>query len=195
MAVVGRIARPHGIRGQVIVNVETDFPEARFQPGVELFINRSAAIDRITLTAVRFQNGRPIVGIAGVDSVDAARDLAGAELRVPSERLVDLPAGTFYRHDLIGCKIETTDGRQLGAVTDVEGPLESSRLVVNSGKDEILIPFAAEICVAVDATGKRIVIAPPEGLLSLNQEPQRAEPRRAESQRAQGAQTEHRRVP
>src|SRR5437870_13269065 len=106
MAVVGRIARPHGIRGQVILNVETDFPEERFQPGVVMFVSRAAAIDRLLLTGVRFQNGRPVVSIDGIDSMTAAQQLAGLELRVPSEQLAPLPAGTFYRHDLVGCGVE-----------------------------------------------------------------------------------------
>src|SRR5438552_5726709 len=98
MAAVGRIARAHGIRGQVIVNLETDFPEERFQPGAELFITRGGVVEPLTLTTVRFQNQRPVVGIAGVDSIDAAARLAGLELRVPVDRLARLPQGTFYRH-------------------------------------------------------------------------------------------------
>src|SRR5712691_2327812 len=93
MAVVGSIARPHGIRGQVVVNVETDFPDERFQAGNELFVDRRGDVQALTLTTVRFHAGRPIVGIAGVDSIDEAQRLAGLELRVPAERLVRLPAG------------------------------------------------------------------------------------------------------
>jgi 16S rRNA processing protein RimM len=184
MAVVGRIARPHGTGGRVIVNVETDFPEERFQPGAELFVSRAAKIDRLILTTVRFQNGRPIVGIAGVDTLDMAREWAGAELRVPAERLAPLPEGTYYRHDLVGCEVETSGGLRLGSVTEVEGPLHASRLVLTSGSDEILIPFAEEICTRIDVTGKRIVIAPPEGLLGLNDEPRRAERQRARRRRS-----------
>src|SRR5438105_9735039 len=101
MAVVGRIARAHGIRGQVIVNVETDFPEERFQPGAELFVERGGSVEPLTLTAVRFQNGRPVVAFAGIESIDAVTPMAGLELRVPADRLLTLPAGVFYRHDLV----------------------------------------------------------------------------------------------
>ena len=168
MAVVGRIARTHGIRGQVFVNLETDFPEERFQPGGELFVERGGQVERLTLTSVRFQRGRPVIAVEGIDSMDQARALAGTELRVPAEWLVSLPVGTFYRHDLVGCRVETRAGDPVGTVTDVEGTLNASRLVVAATRGEILIPLVSQICPVIDAAAKRIVIDPPEGLLELN---------------------------
>ena len=168
MAVVGTIARPHGIRGQVIVNVDTDFPDERFRSGSELFVDRRGDVELLTLTTVRFHQGRPIVGIAGVESIDEAQRLAGLELRVPADRLARLPAGTFYRHDLVGCRVDTRDGRTVGVVKQVEGTIDASRLVVASDGEEILIPLTDAICTGIDADGKRIVIEPPVGLLTLN---------------------------
>ena len=103
-----------------------------------------------------------------MDSIDAAEALVGLELRVPRERLIRLPAGTFYRHELVGCHVEARRGEAVGFVTDVEGPVHASRLVVSSGEDEIQIPLAREICTSVDTGAKRIVIEPPDGLLVLN---------------------------
>jgi 16S rRNA processing protein RimM len=167
MALVGRIARAHGNRGQVIVNPETDFPDQRFRPGAEVFIERGG-VRALTLTSVRFQNGRPVLGIAGVDTMDGAEALAGLELRVPADWLATLPRGTFYRHDLIGCRVETRAGQPVGVVQEVEGSLAGSRLVVADGSGDILIPLAAEICTLIDPVAKRIVIDPPEGLLEAN---------------------------
>jgi 16S rRNA processing protein RimM len=167
MALVGRIARAHGNRGQVIINPETDFPDERFRPGAELFIE-SGGVKALTLTSVRFQNGRPVLGIAGVDTMDDAEALAGLELRVPADWLAPLPDGTFYRHDLIGCRVETRAGQPVGVVQDVEGSLGGSRLVVTDGTGDILIPLAAEICTLIDPVAKRIVIDPPVGLLEAN---------------------------
>src|SRR5262245_22296641 len=110
MAVVGRIARAHGIKGQVILNVETDFPEERFRPGARLFVNREGGVETLTVTTLRFHRDRPVVGLLGVDDMNAAVRLAGSELRVPIEWLAPLPDGTFYRHDLIGCAVETGSG-------------------------------------------------------------------------------------
>ena len=167
MAVVGRIARAHGLRGQVIVDLETDFPDTRFQPGAELFVRR-AAIERLRLATVRFQNQRPVIGIDGVETMTEAEAFAGLELRVPIEWLAPLPAGTFYRHDLIGCRVETAAGDQVGIVGDVEGTFAGSRLVIAGREGEIQVPLANEICTTIDVPSKRIVIEPPEGLLDLN---------------------------
>lgn len=169
MARVGRIARSHGNRGQVIVNPDTDFPEERFRPGAELFVARGGAVTPVTITSVRFQQGRPILGLAGVESIDAAEELAGLELRIPTERLVALPPGSFYRHHLIGCRVETADGRFVGTVTDVEGTPHASRLVLEGTKGEVLVPLADEICRTIDIAARRIVIEPPGGLIELNE--------------------------
>jgi 16S rRNA processing protein RimM len=168
MAVVGRIARAHGIKGQVIVNLETDFPEARFRQGAELFVNRGGGLESLTVTTVRFHRGRPVIGLLGVDDMNAADGLAGLELRVPVEWLAALPDGTFYRHDLIGCTVETGSGSPVGVVRDVEGDIGRSCLVVETELGDVLVPLAWEICTTIDVPGKRIVIVPPEGLLELN---------------------------
>ena len=169
MALVGRIARAHGLRGQVIVNADTDFPGERFQEGAELFVERGGRVQPVRVTSVRFQHDRPVIGLEGIETMTDAEALAGLELRIPIDRLVTLPAGTYYHHDLVGCRVETADGRAVGVVTDVDAAMGGSRLVVDGGaRGEILIPLAAEICTAVDVVGKRIVIAAPDGLLDLN---------------------------
>jgi 16S rRNA processing protein RimM len=152
----------------VILNVETDFPEERFQAGAELFVARGDRVEPLTITTVRFQRGRPVVGLRGVDTIDAAEALAGQELRVPRDRLASLPANTFYRHDLVGCRVVTSGGEDVGVVTDVEGTMGGSRLVVAGPAGEVLVPFATEICPQVDPANRRIVIDPPEGLIDLN---------------------------
>lgn len=168
MAVVGRIARAHGIRGQVIVNPETDFPDERFQAGAELFIERGGAVEALRVTTVRFHRERPVIGVAGVETMNDAEALAGCELRVPLDRLTPLPPDTFYRHDLVGCQVTTRDGRAIGPVRDVEGSLTGSRLIVDGADGEVLIPMVAAICVEVEPAAKRIVIDPPDGLLEVN---------------------------
>ncbi|MBI3492023.1 MAG: 16S rRNA processing protein RimM [Acidobacteria bacterium] len=169
MAVVGRIARAHGHRGDVIVNLETDFPRDRFRSGAEMFVERGGVVEALRLTKVRFQHERPVIGIDGVATMNDAEALAGLELRVPVDWLAVLPEGTFYRHDLIGCRVETRNGTAVGVVRNVEGTVGGSRLVVDGGsRGEILIPLASEICTAIDVNGKRIVVDAPEGLLDLN---------------------------
>jgi 16S rRNA processing protein RimM len=168
LALVGRVARPHGIRGQVIVDVETDFPRQRFQPGAELFVARHGRVEALTVTTVRFHQERPLLGFAGIDTMNAAKELAGFELRVRVEALEPLPSGSYYRHDLVGCAVVTTKGATVGVVREVEGERDGSRLVVDTSAGEILVPLAAEICTGIDVAAKRVVIDPPEGLLELN---------------------------
>ena len=168
MAAVGRIARPHGIRGQVIVNPETDFPAERFRPGAELFVERDGVVQPLKLTTVRFHRARPVIGLEGVGTMSDAQALSGHQLRVPVDRLAPLPDGTFYRHDLIGCRVETSSGELVGTVDDVEGTLTGSRLVVAAAGGEVLIPLVADICTTLDPAAKRIVIDPPKGLLDIN---------------------------
>jgi 16S rRNA processing protein RimM len=168
MAVVGRIARAHGNRGQVIVDPATDFPEERFKPGSVLQIRRGDTTESVAVENVRFHRGRPIIGLSGIDTIDAAEALAGSELRIGADALQPLPAGSFYRHDLIDCVVETPRGERIGRVSAVEGDAAGSRLVVESKTGDVLIPLAEGICVEVDVPGRKIVIEPPEGLLDLN---------------------------
>jgi 16S rRNA processing protein RimM len=168
MAAVGRIARAHGIRGQVIVNPETDFPEERFRPGAELFVERAGVVERLIVVTARFHRERPVIGVEGVETMTDAERLAGLELRVQVDRLAALPPETFYRHDLIGCRVETAGGELVGTVRDVEGAMAGSRLVVDAPEGEVLIPLVAPICTLVDPRAKRIVIDPPPGLIDAN---------------------------
>lgn len=168
MVLVGRIARAHGNRGQVIVDPSTDFPEERFKAGSVVHIRRGAAAEPVTIESVRFHRGRPILGLAGIDTMDAAEALAGIELRISGDALQPLPAGSYYHHDLIGCSVQTPRGEPIGRVTSVEGNAAGSRLVVETPQGEVLIPMAEGIWQSVDLPARKIVVEPPEGLLDLN---------------------------
>ena len=168
MVLVGRIARAHGIRGQVIVDPATDFPDERFKAGSVLHILRGDAIEAVTVETVRFHRGRPIIGLAGIDTMNAAETLAGRELRVSVDALQPLPAGSYYHHDLVGCSVETPSGETIGEVRGVEGDGASSRLIVESSNGHVLIPMVDGICVTIDVAGRKIVVAPPDGLLDVN---------------------------
>jgi 16S rRNA processing protein RimM len=168
MVLVGRIARAHGNRGQVIVDPATDFPDERFRVGSVLFVRRREAADAVRVENVRFHRGRPIIGLAGIDTIDAAEALAGSELRISADALQPLPPGSFYHHDLVGCAVETSRGEQIGRVRAVEGDAAGSRLVVEHRDGDVLIPIAEGICVEIDVAGRKVVVEPPEGLVDLN---------------------------
>ena len=168
LLLVGRVARAHGNKGQVIVNPETDFAQERFAVGNELVVEQEGRSRTRRITAVRFHDGRPIVGFAGVDTMNDAEALAGAELKMPGTALGALPANTFYRHDLVGCEVQDMAGHAIGRVTGVEGPMEQSRLVVAGAKGELLVPMVEGICVSVDTAARTIIVDPPDGLMDLN---------------------------
>ena len=169
MALVGRISRPHGLRGQVAINPETDFIEERFAEGAAVWTRSPAGDEQLTIASMRVQNGRPIVGFEGFARVEDVERLLGLELRVPEGALQPLQPGTWYEHQLVGCAVETTAGDVVGEVAKVEGGAGASRLVMNSPRGEILIPLAVDICVEIDVANKKIRINPPEGLLELNE--------------------------
>ena len=168
---VGHVARAHGNKGAVIVNPETDFADARFAVGNTLVIEHAPtgqATER-RIEAVRFQAGRPIVSLEGIDSMDAAEALAGAALKVREADLPPLAEGTFYRHDLVGCEVKDATGAAIGRVTRVDGPLERSLLVVASRRGEVMIPMVEGIIVKLDVAARGIVVDLPEGLVDLNE--------------------------
>jgi len=177
MVLVGRIGRPHGIRGHVFVTAETDFVAERFAPGATVWVESDDGGDALTVATFRIQGGRPVVSLDGRPRIEDVERLTGRELRVPESMLPQLGDGAYYQHQLVGCVVETTGGDCVGIVTRVDGGVAGSLLVIDGGRGEILVPFAVDICVAVDVAKKSIRIQPPDGLLELN-EPRQAGPRR-----------------
>ncbi len=169
MVSVGRIARPHGNRGRVIVDPDSDFVEERFAPGRTVFLRQGTDILAYTIDDVRFHRERPIIGLDGVTSISMAEALASAELRVPATELAALPPGRYYHHELVGCLVETVDGARVGLVRDIEGSEGADRLIVGHDEDEVQVPLVDAICIRIDLEARRIEIDPPEGLLDLNQ--------------------------
>ena len=177
LVLVGQIARTHGLRGDVYVISETDFPEERFAPGAQLLMRRRGgegdamapgSVETVRIEAVRFHNGRPIVRFEGLASIDRAETLGGATLWIRAASRAPLPDGHYYHDALIGCAVETVTGQAVGRVTRIDAFGSAPLLVVTDGRHEVLIPLAEAICVRIDPAARRIVIDPPEGLLDAN---------------------------
>lgn len=167
LVVIGRVARAHGNKGQVIVNLETDFPEERFKAGEAVIVGGEATAR--TIRGVRFHQGRPVIALEGVETMNDAEALAGAELKIAAADREPLPEGTFYHADLVGCDVRDEHGALVGTVTAVEGTLAMSRLVVAGTRGEVLIPLVADMCVGIDVAARRIVVRLPDGLIELNE--------------------------
>jgi 16S rRNA processing protein RimM len=165
--VVGRIGRPHGVRGEVTVEVRTDDPELRFAPGAVL-ITDPADRGPLTLAGRRWHREVLLLAIEGVDSREQAEELRDTQLLVP---VADLPAledpDVFYDHQLVGLAARLTDGARLGEVAAVRHEGTELPVVRRPDGDEVLVPFVAAIVPTVDLAGGFLVVDPPEGLLEL----------------------------
>jgi len=165
---VGRVGRTHGIRGQVVVTPDTDFVAERFRRDARVWIRQAEQTTALTIADAKLEGRRPVLAFEGYDSIEAAETLAGAELRVPESSLQPLPEGTYYLHQLVGCRVETMDGAPVGDVTRIDGGAAAAVLAVASGRGEVLVPLAQEICVDIDVGARLIRVRVPEGLLELN---------------------------
>lgn len=162
---VGRVGRPHGVRGQVTVEVRTDSPETRFAPGAVLRTD-PARPDPLVVSGVTWHADRLVLGFRGIVDRTAAEELRGTRLliEVPDDERPEDP-DEFYDHQIIGLAAHTAAGR-LGVVAEVLHLPAQDVLVVRDREDrEILVPFVAEIVPEVDLTAGRILIEPPAGLL------------------------------
>jgi 16S rRNA processing protein RimM len=186
--IVGRIGRPHGIRGEVVIGVRTDEPDLRFAVGSRLDLERSAAAggggaadgtqspgtgqdpgpEQLTVAAARWHSGQLLVSFAGVTDRTAAGELTGGWLGVDTSQLPEVGDPDEFRdHELIGLSVRTTSGDPVGEVTDVLHYGQDLLVVRRSGHPagEFLVPFVKEIVPEVDIRGGVVVIDPPRGLL------------------------------
>jgi 16S rRNA processing protein RimM len=168
LVVIGEVTRPHGLRGEVRVTPHTDHPE-RFQGLGECVLWDEARDTRVVrrVTGARRQGDVVLLSLAGCDSVEAATALVGRLVALPRAQALPLPPGHVYPWQLVGCRVETDDGRGVGELSGIEPSPAHDLWVVRDGGREHLIPAVAEIVVDVDVDGRRVVIRPPEGLLDL----------------------------
>src|SRR5262249_31289335 len=167
LVVIARAVRPRGLKGEIVAELLTDFPE-RFEDVDELIIvspHGERALKR--LEDYWFQNDRVILKLSGYDDVDAAKELVGFEFAVPESETFPLPADHYYDWELEGCtvKVGTEIIGQVNSVLKTGGA--EIMVVTDSGGKERLIPLADSIVVEVDPERKTIVVDPPEGLLDL----------------------------
>jgi 16S rRNA processing protein RimM len=168
LVVIGEIARPHGLHGEMRVTSLTDHPE-RFE-GVTDCVLWDQARDmreRCRITRARRQGTAMLLSLAGYDTVEAASALVGRLVALPEAEALPLPPGQFYPWQLEGCRVETDDGREVGRVIRIEQSAAQDLWVVSDGAHERLIPAVAEIVLEVDVAAGRVVIRPPDGLLEL----------------------------
>lgn len=165
--VVGRVAKAHGIRGELSVDVRTDSPEQRFAVGSTLTLrHKDLGEATVTIAAARFHSGRLLVRFAEVPDRTAAERVRGGLLLGDT---ADLPPtedpDEFYDHELEGLSAELTDGTVLGTVREVLHSPGGELLSLDVDGRDVLVPFVRAIVPVVDVAGGRVVVDPPEGLL------------------------------
>ncbi|SPM37591.1 Ribosomal 30S subunit maturation factor RimM, required for 16S rRNA processing [Mycobacterium rhizamassiliense] len=170
---VGRVVKAHGITGEVVVDVRTDDPEARFAPGVTLRAKPSRGDGpqrSYVVAAAREHSGRLLVRLDGVDDRDTADALRGNVFVVDSGDLPPIDEDdTYYDHQLEGLAVRTTGGQDIGVIAEVLHTAAGELLAVTrtDGGAELLVPFVGAIVMSVSLDDRIVEIDPPEGLLDL----------------------------
>lgn len=207
--IVGRIGRPHGIRGEVVVGVRTDEPDLRFAVGAVLDAERTLPPDtgaragqqaesagarppepgggKLTVATARWHSSQLLIGFAGITDRTTAAGLTGSWLTVDSSQL---PTSTdpdeFHDHELMGMSVRTVGGDAVGVVTDVLHYGQDLLVIRRDPAGEVMVPFVKAMVPEVDVKARVIVIDPPPGLIDPA-EPDEAQPAEAQPGERQGA--------
>jgi 16S rRNA processing protein RimM len=164
---VGRIGRPHGIRGDVVVGVRTDEPELRFARGSRLDTD-PADLGPLTVAATKWHSGELLVRFEGIGDRDAAAELRGTWLTVDSATIAPPEDPDEFRDaDLVGLSVRTVDGTQVGTVQDVLHSGQDVLVIKSADGREVMVPFVKPLVPDVDIPAGVLTIDPPEGLLNV----------------------------
>lgn len=164
---VAKIAKTRGLRGELVADILTDFPE-RFELLETVFIIKPNGETLETeIEKFWFQKDRVILKFKGFDQIESAETLRNSEVCIPESEAVALETDEFYDWELQECEVETVEGEKLGRVKDLLRTGGTEVLVVQGETKDYLIPFAETICVEVDIENKLIKVDAPNGLLDF----------------------------
>lgn len=167
LVAIGKIVKTRGLRGEVVADILTDFPE-RFELLKTVFLVKPNGETLETeLEKFWFQKDRVILKFKGFDQIETAETLRNSEVAIPESEAVELEADEFYDWELQDCQVETVEGEKLGRVKELMRTGGTEILVVQGETKDYLIPFAETICVEVDIENKLIKVDAPEGLLDF----------------------------
>jgi len=165
LILVGFVARAHGLRGEVVVDVHSDAPD-RFAPGAALTAREPGGATReLRVASSRPFGDRLLVRFEGVSGRDGADALRDTELLVPRSAVAPLPPGRRYRFEYVGLRVRTRAGEDLGAVTEVFATGSNDVLVVRGAGGEILLPLLDTVVLEVSEERGEMTVEVPPGLL------------------------------
>ncbi|MDY6850979.1 MAG: ribosome maturation factor RimM [Thermodesulfobacteriota bacterium] len=167
LVVIGRVSRPHGIRGEIRVRLFTE-TAASFNRFERVFVRRPGGKpELIVVVEARPHKNIVLLKFKGLRSRDEALELTGADICVRRDWLPGLEDNEYYWADLIGLDVFDERGEFLGRVENILPTGADDILALSHHGREILLPFRAEIILDVDLIGKRVLARPPEGLADL----------------------------
>ncbi|MEZ0395634.1 MAG: ribosome maturation factor RimM [Anaerolineales bacterium] len=160
---VGRFRRPHGVRGEILIEVLTDFPE-RLQPGTVVYAGETHR--RLVIRSRRGHQEGLLLAFAGLETPEAAGQLRHQFLYVTAADRPPLPEGEYYHHQLLGLTVQTETGRRLGTLTDILETGANDVYVVTPDKGrEILLPVIPGVILDVNLEAGTMRVRLPDGLL------------------------------
>lgn len=167
LVTIAKIVRPRGLRGEVVADVLTDFPNRFGELENVIGVREDGTRSDLKIEDFWFQKDRIVLRFDEFDSVEKAQALRDIEICVPESDVAELDEGEFFDWQLEGCAVETLEGETIGTVRELMRTGGTEILVVENEGREYLIPFAESICTEVDIEGKKIRVDPPEGLLEF----------------------------
>ena len=160
--IIGRITGARGLRGELKVQILTDFPK-RFTSLKRVFAGDPLA--EYEVEAVRFHQNMALIMLKGIDAPEKAERLRGQLLKIPVEEAVPLAKGQFYWHQIIGVEVRTTSGDLVGKVVDILETGANDVYVVRTDSRDVLVPAIADVVKDISPEKHTIVIEPIPGLL------------------------------
>ena len=167
LIVVARAVRTRGLKGEIVAELLTDFPE-RFEQVSAIFAIGSAETKPLKLENHWFQNDRIVLKFAGYDDSESAKSLIGFDFALPEAERMKLSENEYYDWELEGCSVVIKDGPPLGIVRGVlrTGGVELLAVEDESAREHV-VPMVESFVIKIDISRKEILIDPPEGLLEL----------------------------
>lgn len=160
---IGRVLGQWALGGKIRVSPMTDFPE-RFDAGETVYIDETPYV----IESTEWHKGNALVKIKGVDSIEDAEEFSGKYVEISAAQVKPLPAGQYYHYQIVGLKVVTTGGQEIGTVADVLTSSANDIYVVKGKDGEVLIPATEDIIKSIDLEKKLMIIEAVAGLLDLN---------------------------
>ena len=166
-AVIGRIVRPHGLRGEVLIRALTDVPNRFARLGTVVLTRGGAELGAYTIDRTRAMAKGVGLKFKGIDTPEAARELRGADIEAAPSDTGVLAAHEYFVFDLVGMRVVDEDGHDLGSVSDVHEMPGQDLAIVTSEAREWSLPLVGEFIVKVDTDRREISVTAVSGLLEL----------------------------